>query len=104
MYFVIAAPDDWSGRLVLSLNYRLFDPATGFGAEQPWLVGFYFGFTQSSLSDLSAESKPFHDTSYRPSLFWERPRSDERTSIDAERLGFEHGSDGDAPPISRSSH
>lgn len=102
VYFVLGARDGWSGRFQLSFKYRLFDPVTGFGADQPWLVGFYFGYTQSSLWDLSAESKPFHDTSYRPSFFWKWQRADERTWIDAIRLGFEHESNGQAGPTSRS--
>ena len=102
VYFVLGARDGWSGRFQLSFKYRLFDPASGFGAEQPWLVGFYFGFTQTSLWDLSAESKPFHDTSYRPSFFWKWQRTDQRTWIDAARLGFEHESNGQAGGTSRS--
>jgi hypothetical protein len=102
VYFVIGARDGWSGRFQLSFKYRLFDPATGFGADQPWLVGFYFGYTQNSLWDLSAESKPFHDTAYRPSFFWKWQRTDDRTWIDAVRLGFEHESNGQAGPLSRS--
>jgi len=102
VYFVLGARDGWSGRFQLSFKYRLFDPGTGFGAEQPWLVGFYFGYTQTSLWDLSAESKPFHDTGYRPSFFWKWQRTDERTWVDAVRVGFEHESNGLAGGISRS--
>jgi hypothetical protein len=53
----------------LSFKYRLFDRWVGFGQDRPWLSGLYFGYTQNSLWDLSAQSKPFRDTSYRPSLF-----------------------------------
>src|SRR5258706_10586305 len=42
VYFLLGARDGWNGRFQLSFKYRLFDPGTGFGAEQPWLVGFYF--------------------------------------------------------------
>ena len=79
VYFVLGARDGWSGRFQISFKYRLFDRGAGFGAEQPWLAGFYFGYTQTSLWDLSAESKPFHDTSYRPSFFWKWQRVDQRT-------------------------
>jgi hypothetical protein len=102
VYFVVGARDGWSGRFQLSFKYRLFDPASGFGADQPWLVGFYFGYTQTSFWDLSAESKPFHDTSYRPSFFWKWQRTAERPWIDAVRLGFEHESNGQGGATSRS--
>ena len=70
VYFVVGPRDGWNARFQLSFKYRLFDQSAGFGAEQPWLSGFYFGYTQTSLWDLSSQSKPFRDTSYRPSFFW----------------------------------
>ncbi|MGE5639311.1 MAG: phospholipase A [Clostridia bacterium] len=102
MYFVLGARQGYSARFQLSFKYRLFDPSSGFGQGQPWLSGFYFGYTQNSLWDLSAESKPFRDTSYRPSLFWKWERTDDRTWIDALRLGIEHESNGGGPGRSRS--
>ena len=102
MYFVVGARGGASARFQLSFKYRLFDYSSGFGREQPWLAGLYFGYTQNSLWDLSAESKPFRDTSYRPSLFWKWQRTDERTWIDAARLGIEHESNGRDDPYSRS--
>jgi phospholipase A1/A2 len=102
VYFVLGAHQGANARFQLSFKYRLFDPTTGFGATQPWLVGFYFGYTQSSVWDLSADSKPFHDTAYRPALFWNWRRVDQRTWIDGARLGFEHESNGQAGPTSRS--
>jgi len=102
VYFVIGPRGGWNARFQLSFKYRLFDQSAGFGAERPWLQGFYFGYTQSSLWDLSAESKPFHDTSYRPSLFWRWQRADERTWIDAVRVGVEHESNGQGGESSRS--
>jgi phospholipase A1 len=102
VYFAVGAHQGANARFQLSFKYRLFDPATGYGAAQPWLVGFYFAYTQTSLWDLSADSKPFHDTAYRPSLFWSWQRVDQRTWIDGVRLGFEHESNGQAEPTSRS--
>jgi len=102
VYFVAGPQGGWNARYQLSFKYRLFDPASGFGAARPWLVGFYFAFTQSSLWDLSSESKPFHDTAYRPSFFWRWQRVDNRTWIDGARMGFEHESNGQAGPTSRS--
>jgi phospholipase A1/A2 len=102
MYFVIGASSGWSARYQLSFKYRLFDSHVGFGRERPWLTGFYFAYTQTSLWDLEGESKPFFDTSYRPSLFWRWLRTDDRTWIDAVRVGLEHESNGQAGSESRS--
>lgn len=102
VYFVVGYRDGWNARFQLSFKYRLFDQGSGFGAEQPWLSGLYFGYTQNSLWDLSAASKPFKDTSYRPSLFWKWERRDQRTWIDGARVGLEHESNGQAGPESRS--
>lgn len=102
VYFVVGAHQGWNARFQLSFKYRLFDSASGYGAEQPWLVGFYFAYTQTSLWDLSADSKPFHDTAYKPSFFWRWQRFDEQTWIDGARLGFEHESNGQAGETSRS--
>lgn len=102
MYFVVGPRGGWSARFQLSMKYRLFDQATGFGQERPWLAGFYFGYTQTSLWDLSEQSRPFRDTSYRPSLFWKWERTDDRTWIDALRVGYEHESNGGGGALSRS--
>jgi outer membrane phospholipase A len=101
VYFVAGPRGGWNARFQLSFKYRLFDQSAGFGAERPWLSGFYFGYTQSSLWDLSAESKPFRDTSYRPSFFWRWARADNLTWIDGARIGFEHESNGQAGDNSR---
>ena len=101
VYFVAGPREGWNARFQLSFKYRLFDQSAGFGAERPWLSGIYFGYTQSSLWDLSAESKPFRDTSYRPSFFWRWARADNVTWIDGARVGFEHESNGQAGENSR---
>jgi hypothetical protein len=102
VYFVFGYRGGWNARFQLSGKYRLFDQGSGFGADQPWLSGLYFGYTQTSLWDLQSASKPFKDTTYRPSFFWKWERRDERTWIDAARLGFEHESNGQAGIESRS--
>lgn len=103
MYFVAGGrTGDLSARFQLSFKYRLFDQSTGVGRGQPWLAGFYFGFTQTSLWDLSEKSRPFRDTSYRPSFFWRWQRTDDQTWIDGVRIGYEHESNGGGGPRSRS--
>ena len=101
VYFVAGPRTGWNARFQLSFKYRLFDPSSGFGANKPWLVGFYFGYTQTSLWDLSSESKPFRDTSYRPALYW-RWENAGAAWLDAARAGFEHESNGQGGATSRS--
>jgi outer membrane phospholipase A len=102
MYFVVGSRGGWNARFQLSFKYRLFDQSSGFGKDQPWLAGFYFGYTQNSLWDLESSSKPFRDTSYRPSLFWRWERTDSKTWIDGLRAGVEHESNGQQGELSRS--
>ena len=102
MYFVVGARDGWTARFQLSFKYRLFDQASGFGKQQPWLSGLYFGYTQNSIWDLESDSKPFRDTSYRPSLFWRWERTDDKTWVDGLRAGLEHESNGQTGDLSRS--
>jgi phospholipase A1 len=102
MYFVVGARERWTARFQLSFKYRLFDYDGGFGRDRPWLTGFYFAYTQTSLWDLEGESAPFFDTSYRPSLFWRWQRTDQQTWIDGLRIGVEHESNGQPGTESRS--
>jgi outer membrane phospholipase A len=102
MYFILGRRDGWSARFQLSFKYRLFDLGTGFGRDQPWLSGFYFGYSQNSIWDLSSDSKAFRDTSYRPQFFWKWDRADEKTFVDSLRIGLEHESNGGDGTRSRS--
>jgi outer membrane phospholipase A len=102
MYFIAGTRGGTSARFQLSFKYRLFDASAGFGQEQPWLSGLYFGYTQNSLWDLSTESKAFRDTSYRPSIFWKWERAVPQYFFDGARLGLEHESNGGDVETSRS--
>jgi outer membrane phospholipase A len=103
MYFIVGTRGGTSARFQLSFKYRLFDASAGFGQEQPWLSGLYFGYTQNSLWDLSTESKAFRDTSYRPSVFWKWERAGQtRALFDGARMGLEHESNGGSGETSRS--
>lgn len=51
-----------------SFKYRLLMPKDP--NSKRLLDNLYFGYTQTSIWDLSEASKPFRDTSYRPSLFY----------------------------------
>ena len=102
VYFVMGTRGDTNARFQLSFKYRMFDRALGWGRDQPWLSGFYLGYTQTTAWNLSGDSRPFRDTSYRPSLFWAWERVDAKTWIDALRAGVEHESNGKDGASSRS--
>jgi phospholipase A1 len=102
MYFVVGASSGWSARFQISFKYRLFDSGSGFGRDHPLLTGLHFAYTQNSIWDLEGTSKPFLDTSYRPSLFWRWQASGERAWIDGGRIGVEHESNGREGEQSRS--
>jgi outer membrane phospholipase A len=102
MYFIVGGREGSTAKFQLSFKYRLFDQSAGFGQDQPWLSGFYFAYTQTSIWDLSEQSKPFRDTNYRPSLFWYWQRTDNKTWIDGVRAGIEHESNGRGDIASRS--
>jgi outer membrane phospholipase A len=102
IYFSVGTRGDTTARFQLSFKYRLFDRQLGWGRDWPWLAGLHFAYTQTSIWNLSENSKPFLDTSYRPSFFWQWRRADDKTWIDAVRLGFEHESNGKDGADSRS--
>lgn len=103
MYFVIGGTDPKSARYQISFRYRLFDDQGVVAESFPLVRGLYFGFTQTSLWDLSSDSKPFRDTSFRPSLFYQWKLSDpsEGNSV-ALAAGYEHESNGRDEEDSRS--
>lgn len=97
LYFLVGARDGFDARFQLSFKYRLFDeqslPARLFAP----LGHMHLGYTQTSLWDLAGDSKPFRDTSYRPSLFWQGRIGDASASglvPDYLRGGYEHESNG----------
>lgn len=68
-YFVVGTRGGLHARFQLSLKYRLFQPP----ADRPaaFHENLYIGYTQNSFWDLDSPSKPFYDTTYNPSLFWQ---------------------------------
>lgn len=104
IYFVYGdkAP---AAKFQLSFKYRLRGFGTG-DAVHP-LRALQFGYTQRSLWDIDANSSPFYDTSYMPSLFFESYT--QASAGDTGGLtwlgyqtGFQHESNGGAAPASRS--
>ena len=104
IYFVYGA-DAPAARFQFSFKYRL----RGFGAgdREHSLRALQFGYTQRSLWDLNANSSPFYDTSYMPSLFYESfaPAPAEKAGPVTWlgfQTGFQHESNGRDVPDSRS--
>lgn len=95
MYFVVGGQDPESARFQVSFRYRIFD-ALGVVAETfPLVRGLYFGYTQTTVWDLSSDSKPFRDTSFRPSLFYQWMLSDPDSGGWVTLAGgYEHESNG----------
>ena len=104
MYFVMGKNSDkgTDARFQLSFKYRPFDPKGSFAEYMPRLSNLYFAYTQTTLWDIGAESGPFRDTSYRPSVFY-RWVSDGKGLMPNEwRVGAEHESNGQNGESSRS--
>ena len=94
-----------TARFQFSFKYKLFDqdsvPATWF----PPLSGMHFAYTQTAIWDLSSNSKPFRDTSYRPALIWDWKGQDKiggTVPAWSAQAGFEHESNGKQALDSRS--
>lgn len=103
MYFLVGGNDPRSARYQISFRYRLFDDLGVVAETLPLVRGLYFGFTQTSLWDLSSDSKPFRDTSFRPSLFYQWKLSDPSDGTSgALSAGYEHESNGRDNSDSRS--
>ena len=101
MYFSIGSRGNTSAKFQVSLKFRVFNPDT----KTPFLEKLYLAYSQTSIWDLDTASKPFRDSSYRPSIFF----LDDRVSqwpFASSRLGFqggvEHESNGRDADASRS--
>lgn len=98
VYFVAGSRGDTTARFQLSFKFRLFDP-DGWATELPvgeLLTGLHFGYTQTSIWDWSTDSKPFRDSVYKPSFFYEfgpYRQIGSRHTFSAQ-AGYEHQSNG----------
>ncbi|MFB3896634.1 MAG: phospholipase A [bacterium] len=102
-YFIIGSNDgNIKARFQLSFKYRIFDEDSFPVKKVGWLKNMKFAYTQTSLWDLSADSMPFEDSSYRPSLFWEYLNPQPGTMPNLFRIGYEHESNGRGGDSSRS--
>jgi len=102
IYFVVGGDNDVKARFQFSFKYRVFDEDSGIVNRAGWLKGFHFAYTQTSLWNLTADSAPFEDSSYRPSFFLDFPARQTGYLPAFVRAGFEHESNGQGGDRSRS--
>ncbi|MDB6168627.1 MAG: hypothetical protein JWM88_1491 [Verrucomicrobia bacterium] len=101
-YFAVGNRGGLNARFQFSFKYLLVGPNTN---EPQWWRSLYLGYTQTSLWDLSAPSKPFYDTSYKPTLFYYlesakfKPSWLSRFGV---QMGMQHESNGKGTTDSRS--
>jgi outer membrane phospholipase A len=103
IYFDISTRDRTTARFQISFKYRLFTPEAG--QEAGFLDKLYLGYTQTSLWDLQSDSRPFIDTTFNPSLFWQSDnmwKSKDQNWRAGLTSGVEHASNGKAGDDSRS--
>ncbi len=89
--------DEYNGRLTeavfqISAKHRLFN------------TRLYFAYTQISFWQAwdHKHSAPFRETNYNPELFYRTQLFPYRTGFFGADIGFEHESNGQRPPVSRS--
>lgn len=101
MYIVAGSGqgEDIKARFQFSFKYRLFDENTEFVQRFPLLGRLHLSYTQTSLWNWSAQSVPFEDTSYKPSLFFELLDTPVAPMLN---LGYYHESNGEDGDDSRS--
>ena len=104
LYFVLGWRGGTNAKFQLSFKYRFVNPEGDLTRGEPFFSRVYFGYSQTSLWDLESESKPFFDTSYRPSLFYRHERLhewDEGRGWWWGQIGVEHESNGQGGDESR---
>lgn len=103
MYFVAGRRDGADARFQLSFKYRLHSPQDP--AQPRFWDNFYLGYTQTALWDLHSDSIPFIDTTYNPSLFWNKDalwQTPDQKWFVGLNTGIEHRSNGKEGDDSRS--
>ena len=103
MYFLLGNKDGLNARFQISFKFRPFSPSSP--KKTSFMNHWYVGYTQTSLWDLSSDSMPFVDTTYNPSIFWQKDailQSDDKRWFLGLTTGVEHKSNGKDGPDSRS--
>ena len=108
MYFLFGIdPGKEKSKFQISFKYKLFNAPFDSQMVNGFVDGFHLAYTQTSYWDLSSDSKPFDDTSYKPELFYLFPKIDLNTpwiKAFGIQTGFQHESNGKGDPDSRSTN
>lgn len=103
IYFDVGNKNGRNARYQVSLKYRLFTPKD---SNNPTFADhFYLGYTQTALWDLDSDSRPFVDTSFKPSVFWRKDalwQTPQKEFFVGLASGVEHESNGKGGQDSRS--
>ncbi len=110
IYFAVGWRERFNARFQFSFKYRPLDPGSDSweGAPVRTLLGkLHFAYTQVSIWDLESFSKPFYDSSYKPTIFLLHPfrRVAESNWSFSLQAGVQHesnGKGGGAAPVSPS--
>jgi outer membrane phospholipase A len=103
MYLVLGGSAPQGARFQISFRYRLFNDKGWIVKNLPIMGGLYAAYTQTSLWDLKSDSKPFRDTSFRPSVFYQVKLTNPLLGDSATLAGgYEHESNGKGGADSRS--
>lgn len=105
LYFVIGWNELINAKFQFSFKFAFMNPQGTLTRKAPFFSHVYFGYTQTSLWDIEEESKPFYDTSYKPSLFYRHEdvyRSDSGDFRIWGQTGYQHESNGQGGEESRS--
>ena len=101
-YFSAGSNGPTNAKFQVSLKFRLFNPET----QTPFLEKLYLAYSQTSIWAIGSSSRPFYDSSYRPSVFFFDEDVSQWPFGKSSRLGFqagvEHESNGRDGSASRS--
>lgn len=70
VYFSVGTRGFVNAKFQISAKFRFFDTDDWVGRRVSFADELHLGYTQTSLWDLESPSAPFHDSSYRPAVFY----------------------------------
>ena len=105
-FYFIAGTESPNAKFQISFRYRLLNEEGWLASRAPALTGLHLAYTQTSLWDWNAESKPFYDSSYKPEVLYALEqvlggRAQDWFQLDLQG-GLQHESNGRAGAESRS--
>jgi phospholipase A1 len=73
-FYFIAGTESPNAKFQISFKYRLLNEDGALAHAAPAMKGLHLAYTQTSLWDWNAESRPFYDSSYKPEVLyaWDR--------------------------------